>query len=220
VQSRRGATDLMESKRSMTPRAELAKLRQKRVEEDWEVQAQIMDAMLQLCGESGYRQVTVEDVYRRSGSYRTQFYRHFENKSDCYIAAYERESGLLAERLLSFADQRAEQAPLRQALEALANFLEEDPVRAKALFVEVHVAGGSVLRKREEFLERLSHALDSACREKKSRHSAPPITAEFMINVVDQAVSSALGRGDVHEFAEAVPDLAALICRAYRGDAG
>ena len=200
-----------------SPGAELEKLRRQRIEDELEVRDRILDAMLVVCGEVGYRRVRVEDVYRRYGGYRTQFYRHFRNKGDCFRAAYERESECLSERLI-YAKGGCDRSGLQRSLQELADFVNEDPVRAKALFVEVHIADGVVRGKREEVFERLSHALDSACRENGSRHSAPPITGEFMINVVDQALSSALRRNQPEEFADAVPELAALIHRAYHGD--
>jgi AcrR family transcriptional regulator len=176
-----------------------------------------MDAMLLCCGENGYQRVAVEHVYRRYGGYRSHFYKHFENKADCFVSAYETESERICQSLLALAaGDRDGGDGLRRVLESLAAFVSAEPVRARALFIEVHVAGDAALRKRWEVIERLSHALDSACRETKSRHSPPPSTAAFMISAIDQAVSSALLNDNAEGFAEAVPDLTALVRRAYR----
>ena len=202
--------------RVKTPRSELERLRHEQLNGDPETRADILDAMLVSCGELGYRRVSVERVCRRYGGYRSQFYTHFGSKAECYLAAYELESGRLCEMLSTVgADTCLDR--LEIALAGLADFASKHPLKARGLFVEVHVAGGDALGRRQEFFERLSHALDSACRETESRHSAPPITAEFMINAVDQALSSAVVSGRPDEFSAAVPDLAGLIHQAYHG---
>jgi AcrR family transcriptional regulator len=198
-----------------TPRRELEKLREKQSLEDDASRAVIMDAMLEVCGEFGYRQVTVETVRRRYGGSRQNFYRHFGSKTDCFTAAYSRESERLIQALTSYEIKRLDRKELEEALERLATFVTAEPHRGRALFVEVHVAGGDVLGKRREVIERLSLALDKAGRETGSRHSAPPLAGEFMINVVDQAVSSALVKGETEELSRVVPELADLICQAY-----
>lgn len=202
--------------RISTPRGELAKLRQKQaqMQSDSAIRGTIMDSVLEASGEVGYRRVAVETIYRRYGGSRSHFYHHFASKADCFAAAYGRESEALTQRLLSSEREQSEDQ-LREALEHLAAFVAEQPLRARALFVEVHVAGGDVLGKRREVFERLSLALDKAGRETKSRHSAPPLAGEFMINVVDQAVSRALIEGEAEQFSRAVPELTALICEAY-----
>lgn len=202
--------------RISTPHRELAKLRQKQaqIQGDPAVRDGLMDSVLETCGEVGYRRVTVETICRCYGGSRALFYRHFESKADCFMAAYSRESERLAEGLLSFGKKR-EAGRLREALELLAVFVVEHPLRARALFVEVHVAGGDVLGKRQEVFERLSLALDQAGRETVSRHSAPPLAGELMINVVDQAVSRALVEKKAEEFSRAVPEMTALISEAY-----
>jgi len=174
-----------------------------------------MDSMLHCCGELGYRRVTVEHVYRHFGGYRGLFYKHFRNKADCFIAAYEAEADWLYAQLARAAARGMRRQEIQVALETLAAYVVEQPTRAKAIFCEVHIAGADALGKRREVLERLSRALDSACRDTRSRHSPPPITAEFMVCVIDQAVSSALVAGRPEQFAQDLPELTALICQVY-----
>lgn len=175
----------------------------------------IMDSMLLCCGESGYRQVAVKQVYRRCGACRSQFYSHFTGKAECFEAAYAEQAERLFARLHGIGKQPHE-GGLGAALTALGHFVSAEPARAKAMFVEVHVAGGGALAKRREVLERFSSTLDSACRHDSSSQLPPPMTGEFMVCVVDQAVSTALLRGEPDQFAKHVPELAKLVSEAYR----
>lgn len=201
------------------PRGELARLRSLQGGQDSRVRERIMEATLEVCGERGYRDATVQDVINRYGGYRHQFYRHFGSKAECYAAAYELE----VERLYGDLAKRAGResswgSGLVAVLRGLAGFLCDRPPFARGLLVEVHIAGGPALLKRMEVFERLTHAVDSARRETESRHSPPPVTATFMVGAVEAAVTSALVRFSPQEFATAVPELAHMVLAAYFGD--
>ena len=181
---------------------------------------QILEAMLEACGELGYRAVTVKDVYQRYGGYRAEFYRHFTNKAECYAVAYEAAVERLWRRLAracETADGWA--AGLLAALEELAAFIGESPDLATGLLVGSHVAEGPAGAKRAEVFERLTRAVDGARRETSgSRHSPPPITASFIVSAIEESVVSALARGAPEDFAAAVPSLAWLSTYLYFGE--
>lgn len=74
------------------------------------------------------------------------------------------------------------------------------------------------MAKRNELLERLSQAVDSARRESESRHSPPPLTALFMVSAIEASAVAALLSDEPQRFGEAVPELAQMIVGAYFGD--
>jgi AcrR family transcriptional regulator len=197
-----------------TPRAALARLRGIQTAREAEAGRKIEEAMLIACGRGGYRNVTVAEVLELYGGYRSQFYRHFASKADCYAAAYESAIKQLCAALLdAAAAEPSWRAGLRAALRELSRFASGQPDLARGLLVEVHVAGGPALGKRGEALERLTRAVDSARRE--SHHSPPPITAAFMVSAIEAAVCQALVRGEPRRFRAAVPELVHLVVAAY-----
>jgi AcrR family transcriptional regulator len=201
------------------PRGELARLRALQVGQTSRLRERIMEATLEVCGERGYRDATVQDVIDRYGGYRHQFYRHFASKAECYAAAYELEVERLYTALAELAARESSWGSgLVAVLRGIARFLCERPALAKGLLVEVHIAGGPALLKRMEVFERLTHAVDGARRETGSRHSPPPVTATFMVGAVEAAVTSGLIRFSPQEFAAAVPELAHMVLAAYFGD--
>lgn len=202
-----------------TPRRALAQIREAQAGEITRLRERIMEAVLESCGERGYRDATVQDAIDRYDGHRQQFYRHFASKAECYAAAYELE----VERLYGALRDRAGAEPswrrgLLAVLRGLADFLCERPAFARGLLVEVHVAGGPALLKRLEVFERLTRAVDSARHETESRHSPPPVTATFMVGAIEAAVTSALTRARPRDFADAVPELAQMVIAAYFGD--
>jgi AcrR family transcriptional regulator len=203
-----------------TPRGELERQRRRRQMAEVQVRERILTAMLELCGELGYRVVAVKDVYERYGGYRVEFYRHFANKAECYAVAYEAEIERLWRRLERACEGTDRWSDgLRAALGELADFVTESPHLAAGLLVEAHVATGPAGAKRAEVFERLTRAVDGARRETSaSRHSPPPITAAFIVSAIEQSVVNALTSAAPESFAAAVPSLIWLSVHFYFGD--
>jgi AcrR family transcriptional regulator len=203
-----------------TPRGELERIRRGREETEGELAGRIAAAMLEACGEMGFRAVAVQDVIDRYGGNRVQFYRHFASKADCYVAAYEEGIEMLCERLLGAGRAAPGWRPgLRAALGELAGFLTAEPLRARALLIDVHVAGEPALTKRAEVVERLVAAIDAARQEDGALEDPPPLTARFMLGAIESAATSALARGEAGGFSASVPELAHMVVGAYFGEA-
>jgi AcrR family transcriptional regulator len=171
-----------------------------------------MDAALVCAGQVGYRNLTVAQIYEQAGSNRSQFYQHFPNKADCFGKGYERQVRLLVRCLAS----TGQPDDFRNALEEVARFIADDPARARAMLIEVHVVDGEARRRRREALECLARALDRRLRKTATEQDPPAITAEFMISAIEQAATAALLEGDPAKFRDAVPALEGLVLQAYR----
>ncbi|HET7508882.1 MAG TPA: TetR/AcrR family transcriptional regulator [Solirubrobacterales bacterium] len=202
-----------------SPLRALAELRSVALERDQACRRDLALAALAASGEVGYRRLSVRLILERTGISRTLFYRLFDDKAACYSYGYELAIEALAHDLLAPA-RRVErwQEGFGPGLEALAGFLEGDPLFAKGLLAEVHVAGDPAMGKRKEVFERLSRAIDVARRENESRHSPPPITAEFILRAIEEAVISALLDGGPARFAASVPDLTYIATTFYFGE--
>ena len=107
---------------------------------------------------------------------------------------------------------------MHAAIGVVTTLVSERPLIARALLIDVHLAGEPAGELRKEMFERLSRAIDSARRETESRHSPPPLTALFMVSAIEAAVVAALVRGDPDSFAESAPELEQLVLAAYFGD--
>jgi AcrR family transcriptional regulator len=202
----------------MPPHQPRARIREERLHDDPELRERIMEATLTAVGELGYRHGTVAAVLDRYGGYRLQFYRQFGSLGEAYELAHATHCERLATRLLAAgAAASGWRAGLRAALAELGRFAREQPELARGLLIEVHVAGGPALERRNEVLERFSHALDSARRETGSRHSPPPLTAPFMVSAIESAVVRALAQEEPERFERAIPELEQLVSAAYLG---
>jgi AcrR family transcriptional regulator len=203
---------------SGTPRRELDRLQKLRREDSDKRRAELEDAVLRGSAELGYANLTVQAVLDRAGASRARFYREFDNLDACYASAYTKQVELVSEKLLAGCTGDWESG-LDRALGVVSKLVEDDPLLARALIVEVHAAGEPAIAKKREVWERLSHALDRARRETtKSRHSPPPLTASFMLSAIESAMCQFLLDGAQDDFGQTVSALRDLIVEAYRGD--
>jgi AcrR family transcriptional regulator len=177
-----------------------------------------MTAMLEVSGELGYADASVRRVLERSGANSSQFYADFDDRADCFAAAYAAEADRLCTSLLDAAAAEVDwREGLRAALLTLFRFAVERPLIARAIFRQAYVAGGAALVKHQEVLERLSRAFDGACRETSgSRHTPPPITATFIVGAVEEIFTFSLDEPE--RLWTTLPELMHLATGPYLGD--
>lgn len=180
----------------------------------------LLEAMLAVSGELGYEQVAVRHVIERAKTSRATFYKHFEDREDCFAAAHRDACEWLYRRLTGAARRRPSwREGLRAAMAELLEFCANQPQIARALLVESHAAGARAMAQRRELMERLSHALDSARREIPSRQAPPPVTSSFIVGAIDSLVSAKLMDDDAEHAPEMLPGLLYFVVMQYFGEA-
>ncbi len=179
----------------------------------------ILSAMLVASGEMGYEQVAVRHVIERAQTSRATFYKHFEDREDCFAQAYGDAGEWLYQRLIGAARRQPSwREGLRAGLAELLEFCANQPAIAKALLVEVHAAGERPLALRRDLMERLSHALDSARGEIPPRQAPPPVTSDFIIGAIDTLLAAKLLDGDAARAPDMLPGLLHFVVMQYLGE--
>jgi len=168
-------------------------------EPDRSADAAVLEAMLLTAGEKGYGRTTVREIAERARITQDRFHRRFGSKEACFARAYEEAAEQLAGELL----EACRDAPdwregFRAGLTELLRFVAEQPLRAKALLIEVRAARGDAWVAHQRQVERLTAAFDSVRDEPGARPDANPMTAGFVIGAIEEALSLeiAAGRGD------------------------
>jgi AcrR family transcriptional regulator len=175
--------------------------------------------MLVASGELGYEHVAVRHVIERAKTSRATFYKHFDDREDCFSQAHHDAGDWLYRRLIGAANRQPSwREGLRAALAELLEFCANQPAIAKALLVEVHAVGERALAQRRELMERLSRALDGARREIPSRQAPPPVTSPFIVGAIDTLVSTKLMEGDAAHAPEMLPGLLHFVVMQYFGE--
>jgi AcrR family transcriptional regulator len=177
-----------------------------------------MEGALHVVGELGYRGASVRAVLEYSGGHRKQFYGHFESLDDCFQQAYatwiERLGVSLLEAAVSAPGWRA---GVRAGLVRVFRFVSEQPTIARALFVEVQVAGGAALAERDVAVDRLAQALDSVRAEIAPAEAPPASTGVFVVGGVEACLCDVLAAGEPNRIWDALPELMHLAVGSYLG---
>ncbi len=126
--------------------------------------------MADVMAEQGYVATSVEDVLKRAGVSRQSFYRLFDSKADCFMAAFDMAGDILLRRVVeSFGAgedgpppiDRDDDPPHRfeQAITAYLEVLATELPFARLFLVEVYAAGPEALRRRGELQATLAGSL-------------------------------------------------------------
>jgi AcrR family transcriptional regulator len=178
-----------------------------------------LEAMLLSVGARGYEKATVQEVLERSGISRDRFQRRFGGKEACFAQAYEMAADRICAEVLEAAQgTESWRAGFRAALAKLLRTVAEQPLLAKALLIEVRVARGQAWAKHQQAIERLAAAVDSARQEPGATSTATPLTAQFIVGAVEEAICAEIGAGRTATVERLLPDLTHLAVLSYFGE--
>ena len=177
-----------------------------------------MEGVLAAAGEVGYRETSVRAILEHSGGHRAQFYKDFESREDCFAQAY----ATWIERLCVSLLEAAATTPgweggVRAAIVRLFQFATARPAIARALFVEVQIAGEPALARHEAAVERLAAAIDSARADLDPAEAPPEATGVFVVGGIESCLSEALSAGDPGRVWAALPELMHFAAGSYFG---
>ena len=164
-------------------------------------------AMVATVDQKGYEAATVADLVNLSGVSRSAFYRHFEDKQACFLAAVEALVGPTLQKLGGDESAPPGVERARQAFEELIRLIVEQPAAAKMCIVEVYAAGpeGAALVDRS-----LDQATDLAARmlaQVPEREGMPRELVRAIVGGIQKVIHKRLYRGQEGELPELAPQL-------------
>ena len=180
----------------------------------------LLAAMLRATAELTYREVSVQDVLERAGVSRPTFYEHFENKEECFLAAFDTAAARLRKRLDTAAGSEEAgswRVRLRLGLEELLRFVIEEPDAAMSLVVDARAACPAALERRDEFLDRYAACIDTAVREESGGPPPSAIAAAGIVGGIEALLYSRLNRGETDEVMSLLPSLMYFAVLPYEG---
>jgi AcrR family transcriptional regulator len=158
--------------------------------------------------EKGYANAAVADVIARAGVSRRTFYEHFENKEECFLAAYD--AGV--EVMLDAIDDAIRDAapdPLAIAQAGTSRYLATlaaSPAFARTFLVEVLAAGPAALTRRTRVHQRFADQLATVHRAARPPGEAtdpPPHVFRACVGAIHELVTDHV----IHRGAETLPSL-------------
>lgn len=176
--------------------------------------------------EKGYAATSVGDILERAGVSRTTFYQLFDDKLDCFLAAYRMASQLVAAVMAAeLAGMEADAtstpgAKLDRLLGAYLRTLADNPGLARVFLVEVYAAGAPAIEQRRDALDQFVDLVAATHGDADGLLGTAPhqrLAAEVLVGAVSSMVTTMVGVGEAHrlpELREPLMDLAAQLVAA------
>jgi len=180
--------------------------------------ARLLAAMTDAVTKSGYNALTVQHVLTRAGISRPTFYEQFEDKEDCFLAAFDAAAAQLRSQVEASV---AGAGPgwrdrLRSGIAALLRFIDSEPEAARTVIVEARASSPAGLRRRDELLDSFAACIDTVVRD--DLDEAPStIAAAGVVGGIESVLYARLQRGETEELDGLLPSLMFFAVLAYAG---
>jgi AcrR family transcriptional regulator len=165
-------------------------------------------AMVAAVAENGYEATRVADVVKLSGVSRSAFYKHFEDKLDCFLATLDELAGLAHVELVKHYDRELPwEERLRTVADAFLDMVLEQPAAARLCLVEIYAAGPVAVERLDRAVERVEAEVGNAFAESPARKGMPRDVIRAIVGGVRKTVHTRLRRGEEVELIHQLPEL-------------
>lgn len=179
----------------------------------------LIAALTRALYEVGYQKTTVSLIGQRAAVSKSDFYKHFESKDDCFIAAYDVAVDRIREQVVVACESVEGEEwsdRVRVGIAALLDLLSTEPALASIFLVEGLRAGRDVYDRYQAALESFVDYL---------REGSPSTPAGEVPEATDEAVvggiAALLGRrvlaGEAKQLSELFPEILEFTLAAYLG---
>jgi len=169
----------------------------------------LFGAMVAAVAEHGYEATRVADVLEISGVSRNTFYKHFDNKLDCFLetmdAVVRCGGSVVVAAYLDFEGPWDER--LAVGLNELIATIVAQPAAARLFYVESAAAGPEAVEKVDEFGDRLFELIRQALDESPDHVGLPSQLLSAILKGVRRVMQARLRAGREDELVELGPQL-------------
>lgn len=180
----------------------------------------LLTALAELLAERGYEATTVAAIGKRAGVSKSDFYKHFESKDACFVAAYDDAVEGIREPVLGACGAEDSWARgMVAALRALLEGLAADPARTSLVLVEGLRAGRGVYDRFQAALQSFTVQLRDGAPAPLDGVRPPEATDEAVVGGVAALLSRRVIAGDTERLPELLPEIAEFALTPYLGAA-
>lgn len=178
----------------------------------------LLAAMIKTVTEIGYNTLTVQNVLTRAGISRPTFYEQFEDKEDCFLAAFDASAARMRERIeAAVADAGPSwREQLRSGITELLRFIVEEPDEARTVIVEARASSPAGLRRRDELLDHYAGCIDTLVREDLDE-TPSAVAAAGVVGGIESVLYARLQKGETDDLDSLLPSLMYFAVLTYAG---
>lgn len=177
----------------------------------------ILAAMIRVVGRKGYKETAVADVIEEANTSRTTFYKHFEDKHDCFLAAYD----MLVEQVFAEVIDNCDGSQpwvqrVQSGLTKIVEIFALDPLLARTAVVEVAAAGADARQRHWNAVARFTEFLEDG-REMADGRELPENISLMSAGAVSGLIFDELLAGRAEQLPAMLPDLLFAMLVPYIG---
>ncbi len=170
--------------------------------------------------ELGYEKTTVSSIGAHAHVSKSDFYRHFGSKDECFVGAYDDAVGRLREEVVSACVGREEWADgVCAGIAAALAWLSREPARANLLLVEGLRAGRDVYERYQAALQSFVPLFREGAPEDAALSRPPAATDEAVLGGMASLIARHVVAGEAERLEEFFPDVAQFALAPYLGAA-
>jgi AcrR family transcriptional regulator len=179
----------------------------------------LIAGLTQALYEVGYHETTVALIGQRAAVSKSDFYKHFESKDDCFVAAYDAAIERIREQVVTACEAAGEEwvDRVEAAIAALLDLFDEEPALAGIALVEGLRAGRDIHDRYQAALESFVGILGQGAPRPRAGSEVPEATDEAVVG----GIASLLGRrvlaGEAEQVSELFPAILEFTLAAYLG---
>jgi AcrR family transcriptional regulator len=180
----------------------------------------LLAALAECLEERGYDGTTVSMIGTRAGVSKSDFYKQFESKDACFLAAYDDAIKRIRERVVGACREEGEWAAgVLAALGALLDLLAAEPAQAQLILVEGLRAGRGVYDRYQEGLQSFVPLLREGAPARAGNEPPPMATDEAVVGGIASLLARRVLAGETEKLAEFLPEIAEFALTPYLGAA-
>ena len=180
----------------------------------------LIAGLIQALYEVGYQKTTVSLIGQRAAVSKSDFYKHFESKDDCFIAAYDAAVARIRGQVVEACDAAAaEPWPPRigAAIDALLKLLAAEPALGSIVLVEGLRAGRGVYDRYQAAIEAFVSYLREDAPGGPAGSEVPEATDESVVGGVASMLGRRLLAGEAEQLGQLFPEILEFVLSAYLG---
>jgi AcrR family transcriptional regulator len=180
----------------------------------------LLAALAECLAEGGYDRTTVSTIGKRAGVSKSDFYKQFESKDACFVAAYDDAVERIRERVLAACAEAEDWASgVVAALSTLLDLLAAEPAQAGLVLVEGLRAGRGVYDRYQAALESFVPRLREGAPAPAAGGLPPEATDEAIVGGIASLLARRVLAGETAKPAEFLPEIAEFALTPYLGAA-
>ena len=183
----------------------------------------LISALILTLAEVGYQKTTVSMIGRRAAVSKSDFYKHFDSKDDCFLAAYDYAVDRIRTAVVEScaSNPQAEwTARVQAGVTALLTRLAGEPPLATIVLAEGLRAGRGIYDRYQAVVESFVPLLRTGAPDPPGSAPVPPATDEAVVGGIAALLSRRVAAGEAEDLVKLIPDVLEFALAPHLGTEG